>query len=568
MESSEAVWKDHYNHPNPWDQSFPPMSMVDMVVDGAKANPDAPIIDFLGRRTTYGDMLHAIRCVAKGLQDMGVRKGDRVGLYLPNVPHYVAAYYGAMMAGAIVVNFSPLYTAAELEHQVEDSGTKILFTLSAKALLPTALEVLDNSSLERLIVGCVAEALPPAKSVLFRLFKRKETATVPHDPRVTNYADLLRHGEDPTPVIIDPVEDVALLQYTGGTTGRPKGAMLTHQNLTANARQIRLIDPHPDAVDRIIAVLPFFHVFANTCVLNRTVLNGGEMVMLPRFEAVQVLAAIQRTSPTSMPGVPTMFQALLDHPATPNIDFSSLRLCISGGAPLPLEVKQRFEATTGAKLCEGYGLTESSPVVCSNPYEGLNKSGTVGQPIPGTHVKLVDREDPTRPPPPGEPGELVFAGPQIMKGYWQRPDADKDVFVGRWLRTGDVGLIDEDGYVKIVDRLKDMIAVGGFKVFPSQVEEVLYHHPAVKEALVIGIPDAYRGECPKAFVTLQEGAAIDGEGLKAWLNPQLGKHEKVCEVEVRLNLPKTLVGKLSRKELVAEERAKAQSAAAQAGTVG
>jgi long-chain acyl-CoA synthetase len=417
-----------------------------------------------------------------------------------------------------------------------------------------------------LIVGCVAEALPPAKSVLFRIFKRSETAPLPHDTRISNYADLLRHGDDPAPVTIDPVDDVALLQYTGGTTGRPKGAMLTHQNLTANARQVRLIDPHPEAADRIIAVLPFFHVFANTCVLNRTVLSGGEMVMLPRFEAVQVLAAIQRTKPSSMPGVPTMYQALLDHPATPNIDFSSLRLCISGGAPLPLELKQRFEAATGAKLCEGYGLTESSPVVCSNPYEGLNKPGTVGQPIPGTHVKLVDREDPTRPPPPGEPGELVFAGPQIMKGYWRRPDADKEVFIDGWLRTGDVGLIDEDGYVKIVDRLKDMIAVGGFKVFPSQVEEVLYHHPAVKEALVIGIPDAYRGECPKAFVTLQEGAEIDGEGLKAWLNPQLGKHEKVCALEVRLNLPKTLVGKLSRKELVAEERAKAESNQGQTGT--
>ena len=568
MESIETVWKDHYNHPFPWDQSFPPMSMVDMVVDSATASPDAVMIDFLGRKTTYGDMLRVIRRVAKGLQDLGVRKGDRVGLYLPNVPHYVAAYYGAMMAGATVVNFSPLYTAAELEHQVEDSGTKILFTLSAKALLPTAQEVLDNSSLERLIVGCIAEVLPSAKSVLFRLFKRKETAPVPNDPRIINYADLLRHGEAPAPVAIDPVNDVALLQYTGGTTGRPKGAMLTHQNLTANARQIRLIDPHPEAIDRILAVLPFFHVFANTCVLNRTVLNGGEMVMLPRFEAVQVLAAIQRTSPTSMPGVPTMFQALLDHPATPNIDFSSLRLCISGGAPLPLELKKRFEATTGAKLCEGYGLTESSPVVCSNPYEGLNKPGTVGQPVPGTRVKLVDREDPTRPPPPGEPGELVFAGPQIMKGYWQRPDADKEVFVDGWLRTGDVGLIDSDGYVKIVDRLKDMIAVGGFKVFPSQVEEVLYHHPDVKEALVIGIPDPYRGESPKAFVTLQEGAKTDGEALKAWLNPQLGKHEKVCEVEVRLNLPKTLVGKLSRKELVAEERAKAQGAAGQAGTAG
>jgi long-chain acyl-CoA synthetase len=566
MEKTENAWREHYNHPFAWDQSFPPMSMVDLVVNSATAAPDAIMVDFLGRKTSYAEMLRSIRRVAKGLQRMGVVKGDRVGLYLPNVPHYVAAYYGAMLAGATVVNFSPLYTAAELEHQVEDSGTRILFTLSAKALLPTAEEVLDNSSLEKLIVGTIAEVLPPAKSVLYRLFKRKETAPVPHDPRISSYADLLHHGEDPAPVPIDPVNDVALLQYTGGTTGRPKGAMLTHQNLTANARQVQMLDPHPEAEDRIIAVLPFFHVFANTCTLNRTVLCGGEMVMLPRFESAQVLAAIQRTKATCMPGVPTMYQALLDHPATPSIDFSSLRLCISGGAPLPLEVKQRFEAMTGAKLVEGYGLTESSPVVCSNPYEGLNKTGTVGQPVPGTWVKLVDREDPTHPPPEGEPGELVFSGPQIMKGYWQQPDADAHVFVDGWLRTGDVGLIDADGYVKIVDRLKDMIAVGGFKVFPSQVEAVLYHHPAVKEALVIGIPDSYRGECPKAFVTLQEDVTIDGAALKDWLNPQLGKHEKVCEVEVRLNLPRTLVGKLSRKELVSEERAKAEARTLEAGT--
>ena len=565
MESEAKPWMAHYSHPVPWDQTFPPLSVVDMVVRSATAKPDAIMIDFMGRKISYGEMLPHIRRVAKGLQAMGVRKGDRVGLYLPNVPHYVAAYYGAMMAGATVVNFSPLYTAAELEHQVEDSGTKILFTLSAKALLPTAIAVLNNSSLERLVVGSVAQALSPAKSLLYRLFKRAETVAVPHDPRITSFAKLAHHGDDLAPVEIDPENDIALLQYTGGTTGTPKGAMLSHQNLTANARQIRMMDPHVEMEDRIIAVLPFFHVFANTCTLNRTVLSGGEMVMLPRFEAVQVLAAIQRTKATSLPGVPTMYQALLDHPATANIDFSSLRVCISGGAPLPLEVKQRFEAVTGAKLVEGYGLTETSPVVCSNPYEGLNKSGTVGQPVPGTHVRLVDREDPTRPAPEGEPGELVFAGPQIMKGYWQRPDADREVFVDGWLRTGDVGLIDADGYVKIVDRLKDMIAVGGFKVFPSQIEAILYHHPAVKEALVIGVADHYRGECPKAFVTLQDGAQIDGAALKDWLNPQLGKHEKVCEVEIRLNLPKTLVGKLSRKELVAEEKAKAAARPAETG---
>ncbi|BBF69867.1 dicarboxylate--CoA ligase PimA [Sphingomonas bisphenolicum] len=562
----EKTWRERYQHPTAWDQTFPPLSMGEMVTHSVKAHPDAPMIDFMGRHFSYGAMLEQIRRIACGLQGMGVKKGDRVGLYLPNTPHYVAAYYGALMAGAIVVNFSPLYTAAELEHQVADSGTKILFSLSAKALLPTALEVLEHSELETLVVGSVAEMLSPVKSLLFRWFKASESTPLPHDPRVMRYDQLIANAGGCTVPEIDPVNDVALLQYTGGTTGTPKGAMLTHQNLTANARQAQAIDPHANEPDRIIAVLPFFHVFANTCTLNRTVVNGGEMVMLPRFDAAQVLAAVQRVKATSLPGVPTMFQALLDHPAIRNIDFSSLRACISGGAPLALELKQKFEAATGARLIEGYGLTETSPIVCTNPYEGLNKSGTVGQPVPGTRVKLVDREDPTRPPPEGEPGELLFAGPQIMKGYWNRPDADAEVFVGEYVRTGDVGLIDEDGYVKIVDRLKDMIAVGGFKVFPSQVESVLYHHPAVKEALVIGIPDHYRGEQPKAFVTLNEGAEIDGAALKDWLNPQLGKHERVCEVEVRLNLPKTLVGKLSRKELVAEERAKADAARAEAGT--
>ncbi|CAN5453171.1 long-chain fatty acid--CoA ligase [soil metagenome] len=561
MESENIIWNSHYNHPTRWDQPFPPLSLTDMFIDSATAHPQAHLIDFMGRKYSYAECLDGVRRVACGLQAMGVQKGDRIGLYLPNVPHYVAAYYGALMAGATVVNFSPLYTAAELSHQVEDSGTKILFTLSAKALLPTALKVLESSSLEKLVVGSIAGALPTTKSLFYRLFKKADSVERPNDPRVIAFSKLIANKGACAVAPIDPVNDIALLQYTGGTTGQPKGAMLTHQNLSANARQVEAVDPRRDQADRIIGVLPFFHVFANTCVLNRTVLNGGEIVMLPRFEAVQVLAAIGRTKATSLPGVPTMYQALLDHPAVGNIDYSSLRVCISGGAPLPLEVKQRFEAVTGAKVVEGYGLTESSGVVSTNPYEGLNKTGTIGQPLPGTLVKLVDKEDPTRLPPPGEPGEIVFSGPQVMKGYWQRPDADGDAFVGEFLRTGDVGEIDEDGYIRVVDRLKDMISVGGFKVFPSQIEAILYHHPAVKEALVIGIPDSYRGEMPKAFVTLQDGddarVAVDEESLKLWLNPQLGKHERVAAVEIRTALPKTLVGKLSRKELVVEERARA-----------
>ena len=334
--------------------------------------------------------------------------------------------------------------------------------------------------------------------------------------------------------------------------------MLTHQNLSANARQVEAIDPQPDAPDRILGVLPLFHVFANTCVLNRTVAGGGEMVLLPRFEAGQVLAAIVRTRPTSLIGVPTMYQALLDHPKCAATDFSSFRACVSGGAPLPAELERRFEETTGARLIEGYGLTETAGVVSTNPYEGLSKIGTIGQPLPGTLVTLVDKGDPSRPAPDGEPGEIIVSGPQVMKGYWRRPDADATAFVGGRLRTGDVGLIDADGYIRIVDRLKDMIAVSGFKVFPSQVEAVLYRHPEVREALVIGIPDAHAGERPKAFVTLHPGAGATGEVLAEWLNGQVGKHERVVAVEIRASLPKTMIGKLSRKELEAEERAKAE----------
>ena len=448
----------------------------------------------------------------------------------------------------------------ELNHQVADSGTSILFTVDAVSLLPTAMKVLDQSELSGLIVGNVAEVLPTFKSLAYKLFKRAETTKIPDDPRVSSYQQLMKNGGDYEMVDCDPMADIAQLQYTGGTTGTPKGAMLSHQNVTACARQVNAFDPQarinmPDnpSDDRIMGVLPFFHVFANATVLNRTVNNGGEIVMLPRFDAGQTLKTINRTKVTSMPGVPTMYQALLDHPNIAKTDFTSLRACISGGAPLSGELKAKFEARTGAMVIEGYGLTESSGVVSSNPYEEEGKVGSIGQPIPATIVKLLDKENPAKLAPEGEPGELVVSGPQVMRGYWNRPDADKEVFIDGFLRTGDVATIDDDGFIKIVDRMKDMIAVGGFKVFPSQVEQVLDKHEAVKEALVIGVPDDYSGEKPKAFVTLETGSNMDGQSLMNWLNPQLGKHERVAAVVIRESLPTTMVGKLDRKALRAEE---------------
>jgi len=553
---SRFSWSTDYRHPTAWDQEFAPLSLPDMLAASVARKGDAPMLDFLGRQFGYAEVANGVARVARGLQQRGIGKGSRVGLFLPNVPHYVAAYYGALAAGATVVNFSPLYTVAELEAQVEDSGTETLFTISAAALLPTALKVLDGSSLKQLVVGSVAGGLPPAKSILYRLFKRSEVAAMPTDPRVIRFSALTDNDGKPDPVAIDAEKDIALIQYTGGTTGTPKGAKLTHQNLTANARQVNAIDPDHDAADRILGVLPFFHVFANTCVLNRTILNGGTITMLPRFDAKQALEAITRTKTTALPGVPTMYQALLDHPDLAKTDFSSLRICISGGAPMPAELREKFVAATGASLVEGYGLTESSGVVATNPYEGPVQPGTIGQPIPATHIRLLDKEDPSKDAPDGEPGELAVKGPQIMQGYWNRAEADKDSFTDDgWLRTGDVAVVEADGYIRIVDRLKDMIAVGGFKVYPSVIEAHLHEHPAVKEAIVLGVPDSYRGEAPKAFVTLEDGFQVSGEALAAWLNPQLGKHERVIAVEVRLNLPKTMIGKLDRKALRAEESA-------------
>ncbi len=555
---------EHYGHPNPWNSAIRPMLLHDLFAGQAHKAPAAPLVEFMGRIYSYRELYTAACRFASGLTARGIANGDRVGLFLPNVPSYVAAYYGAMMAGAVVVNFSPLYTVEELSAQVVDSGARLLVTLDAPALLPTACKVLDASPLEHLVVVRLTDELPRLKSLALRLLKRKQIAKLPARPDIEPWKDWLAEwswarwleGKAPDLPDLTPA-DLALLQYTGGTTGVPKGAMLTHGNLSSNAQQVDLLDPY-DRSDRdvIVGALPLFHVFANTCVLNRTVVRGGCMTLLPRFDAGQVLAAINRMKPTGFPGVPTMYQALMDHRNFAKTNWSSVRICISGGAPLPAPLAEKFEAATGARLVEGYGLTESSGVVSANPYTGPRKPGTIGQPIPATQVMLLDKEDPQRLAPDGEPGELAVRGPQVMHGYWNRPEAAAAAFTEingeAWLRTGDVAVIDGDGYVTIVDRLKDMIAVGGFKVFPSQVEDVLLQNPVVKEVLVIGVPDAYHGEVPRAYATVQSGASEDGEALKAWLNARVGKHERVDAVVVRETMPKTMIGKLDRKALRTE----------------
>ncbi len=555
--SGTSVWDSSYGHPVPWRSSFETMPVFELLERTARRLPGAPCIEFLGRTFSYERVAALVDRAAEGFRRLGVTKGVKVGLYLPNCPQYVVAYYAAMKAGGTVVNFSPLYTVDELASQVEDSETDIMVCLDVAQLYPTIARVLETTRLKMLVVGNLGEVLPRGKALLYRLFKRRERSRFTLDAAHVKFASLLAHGPIADAPAIDAHADIALLQYTGGTTGTPKGAILTHANLSANALQVDAIDPNHDAEDRILGALPLFHVFANTCVLNRTVLRGGEMVLLPKFELGEALKTIHRRRITAVPGVPTMYQAFLDHPRIGDFDLSSIRICISGGAPMPAELKARFEAKTGATVVEGYGLTESSGVVSVNPYEGVAKDGSIGQPLPGTEVVLVDKDDPTRLAAPGESGEITVTGPQVMRGYWNKPAETANVFVDGRLRTGDVGTIDADGYLYVVDRLKDMIVVGGFKVFPSQLEAHLYAHPAVKEAIVIGVPDSYLGERPKAFVTLQPEVHADGAALLAWLNGHVGKHERAVAVEIRDSLPKTMIGKLSRKELVAEERAKA-----------
>lgn len=548
-----------YHHPTPWDTAFEPMALPDMLSRTVAHDPSANFLHFMGRTYSYGEIFEDANRFALGLKEMGIQKGDRVGLFLPNVPIYASAYYGAMMAGAIVVNFSPLYSVEELAWQVGDSGTKALVTVDVPDLYKTAASVLDGSQLETLIVGRLSKMLPWLTGVAMKLFKRGDIAKVDWGPTILNWSDV--QGEwvqgSPAPEQIDASQDLALLQYTGGTTGRPKGAMLGHSQLSINAQQTAAINPFGNPRGEVfMGALPFFHVFANTALLNHAVASGASIAMVPRFETKQVLQTIEKYKATGFPGVPTMFQAMLDHPDLAKTDLSSLKVCISGGAPMPAQVHDRFEEVTGVRVVEGYGLTESSGVVSVNPYAGTRKKGTIGQLVASTEIVLLDKEDPTKLAPDGEPGELAIHGPQVMRGYWNRPEAAADVFVTRgnktYLRTGDVAVMDEDGFLQIVDRIKDMISVGGFKVFPSVVEDVILEHEAVKEALVIGVPEEYRGEVPRAYITLQEGREEGADTLKSWLNARIGKHERVDEVVIRKELPKTMIGKLDRKALRAE----------------
>jgi len=517
-----------------------------------------PCIDFLGKKYNYAEIAEQVRQVAAGLQAEGLKKGDRVGLFLPNTPYFIIFYFAVLKAGGTVVNFNPLYADAQVHHQIEDSGVSMMVTLDLKMLMrKLQRHVGQTAELKKLIICPMADILPWPKNLLFTTLQFYKRASVPNNAKYITYDKLRRPAAELKPVELMPLRDIAVLQYTGGTTGVPKAAMLTHANVFINAEQCRLwlTDCQPGR-ERMMGVIPLFHVFAMTAVMNLGITLGAELILLPRFELNQLIDTVERAKPTLFPAVPTIYTAINHAKNITKRDLKSIRYCISGGAPLPVEVKGAFEKLTGCTLVEGYGLTETSPVTHVNPVHGENRTGSIGLPLPGTIVEIVSLDDHTTVLQPGERGELCIRGPQVMAGYWKKPKETLAALVAGRLHTGDVGIMDPDGYVRIVDRIKDMIIAGGYNIYPRNVEEQIYLHPAVAECVVAGVPDEYRGQTVKAWIVLKAGKKLNADGLREFLTDKLSKIEQPKIIEFRDALPKTLIGKLDRKALLEQEAAK------------
>lgn len=537
---------------------IPPRLLTDLIDTAVRDYGTRTAVDFLGKRWTYAELGRLVDRAAAALQALGVGPGVRFGLCLPNTPYFVILYFAALRCGATIVNFNPLYVEHELRHQIRDSGTTFMAVPDVAMIHAKVAAVAEDSGVEKIIICPMADILPPLLSIAYRLFKRRQIAPWPRDERHVAFKALVGSTAPFRSVPLSP-DDVAVLQYTGGTTGVPKGAMLSHANLTANSRQMTLHVGHgAEQNDRIMGVLPMFHVFALTTVLNFSVDTAAMMILLPRFELKQFLKTAKRTRPTKLLAVPTMLTAIIKAAAEREIHFDDLDYVVSGGAPLPYDTRVEFERLTGAKVVEGYGLSETSPILTCNPCEGgIIKDNSAGIAFAGTTIEIRSLEDPHKLMPPGERGEVCARGPQVMKGYWNRPDETAQIFVDGAIRTGDVGYLDADGYLFLVDRIKDVIICGGYNVYPRVIEEALYEHPAILEAVVIGVPDAYRGQAPKAFAVLRPGQEATVEALDIFLAGRISKIEMPREIEIRTSLPKTLIGKLSKKELVAEEARKA-----------
>nr|WP_091188670.1 long-chain fatty acid--CoA ligase [Paenibacillus catalpae] len=552
-------WLRHYPPEIPASLDYPNHGIPQFLINAVEKFPANEAVHFLGKSLTYRELYDHTCRLANGLISLGINRGDRVAIMLPNCPQAVISYYAALMIGAVVVQTNPLYVERELEHQLKDSGATTIITVdlfyervaNVRGEFPEAGPL---PKLKNVIITSLKDGLPFPKNLLYPLKQRKEgfKADIPYGRHgVVAYRKLLASSSN-LPVITDiHGSDLAQLQYTGGTTGTPKGVMLTHRNLVANTMQTSAwCYKVKDGYERFLAVLPLFHVFGLTVLMNFSVMRAGSLVLLPRFETETVLDTISRQQPTLFPGAPTMYVALINHKKSATTDLSSIEACISGSAALPLEVQEQFEKMTGGKLIEGYGLTEASPVTHANLIWGKRKIGTIGMPFPDTEVAIFSPDG--RPLPVREVGELVIRGPQVMKGYWNNPKESEIVLRGGWLHTGDLGYMDEDGYFTIVDRIKDVIIAGGFNIYPREVEEVLYEHPAVMEATVLGVKDPYRGETVKAFIVLKKGSTVSAAQLDVWCRQRLASFKVPHLYEFRDSLPKTMIGKVLKRKLLEE----------------
>jgi long-chain acyl-CoA synthetase len=551
-----CFWEKSYPQNIQWNEPLWTGPLFNYLEITRRTFPNKNAFSFMGKVWTWDTIGTLVDKMARGLHDHGVEKGVKVGICLPNCPYYLIAYYAILKTGATIVNYNPLYAEAELANQIEDSQTDLIITTDLKLIYPKLEKMLNSTRLNQIVVCPFKDVLPFPKNILFPILKSNDISDIPNDDRHVMYSQLIANDGRFDPPTIDCDNDIALLQYTGGTTGTPKGAMLTHANLTANVEQcIHWFYDIQIGEEKMLGVIPFFHVFAMTTILNLSVKCGFEIIATPKFDLNDTLKLIHQKQPQFFPAVPAIYNAINTHADLAQYDLTSLRYCISGGAPLPAEVKRAFEGKSGCVLVEGYGLTETSPVACVNPTEGANKTASIGLPLPGTTVELHDTETGELVTEPHRRGELWIKGPQVMKGYWNKPAETAKVLENGFLKTGDVAEFDEDGYIFIVDRIKDLILVNGYNVYPRNIEEAIYKHPSIEECVVAGIKDADRGEIPKVWIKLKTGRTLSESDLKDYLKDKISPIEMPRRIEFRNDpLPKTLIGKLSKKDLLAQEK--------------
>jgi long-chain acyl-CoA synthetase len=562
----EKPWLKHYEPGVRAHLDYPDVPMHYFLEEVATASPDVTATIFggvvsgelLDAKLSYKELNDLVNRLANALTALGVKKGDRVALYLPNCPQYIIAYYATFKAGAIVAPNNPMYVPRELEFQLNDSGAETIICLSR--LYPYVRQVRANTRLKNVIVTNIKEYFPPRLKAVFEQFvEEKEGHRVTLGTDEHWFQDLLTGAPATPPKVQVKPGDTAVLLYTGGTTGVPKAAEITHKNVVANALQCKewVANVPKEPPDITIVALPLYHSYAMTVCMNNAILQKMPMILIPDPRNLEhLLKSIDRHQPTFFPGVPTMYTAVINYPELSKYNIRCIKACLSGAAPLPVEVQTKFQALTRARLIEGYGLSEATPVTHDNPLFGDNRIGTIGVPFPDTDSKIVDVETGKIELPPGEPGELIVKGPQVMKGYWNKPEETRLALRDGWLYTGDIAVMDQDGYFKIVDRKKDMIIAGGYNIYPRDVEEVLYQHPQVLEAAVVGIADLYRGETVKAYVVLKPGETATTEDIIAFCRERLAAFKVPKMVEFRETLPKTMIGKILRRQLV-EEQAKA-----------